>query len=869
LSEINSVTTDALTTDTRTALPISRPASTERQALPASTAFVLGAALLAIAGLVVAWWLLGQLMAAGLYGHLVISDVSIYQGFGDPIVGGQLPYRDVPIEYPPGALPLFILPSLLRATPGDIDGYVRWFELLMLVCAAIGVASVAVVMRAVRATPTRTALALGFVAATPLLIGPMVLSHYDLWPAALTVVAVAALVSGRGRIGSAVLAASILAKVYAIVIAPLAIAMIWRRQGRREALIATGVLVGVVVGVVLPFFILAPDGVLTALERQANRPLQVESLGASLLFVLHGVAGLGVTVESSFGSQNLAGQLPDLLALAETLALGAVLLATWWWFARRSDAGREAFLRCAAIAVVAYVALGKVLSPQYLMWLVPLVPLVAGRRGVVACAILALACFATQLYFPGHYFDLVESLDAGVARIIFTRDVALVGLLAVLALPPAVLAPLLRLEPPLRARAGALAGAISRIQPETALGGVLLFALVVRAIWLWLPAGSLIFDEAYYVNAARIILGIPVAAGASYAGSPIGLDPNLEHPPLGKLLIAASILVFGDNGIGWRVPSLVAGLVGLVAVYRICRNAGETAWLGVLAAAIYSLDILSYVHGRIGTLDMMAVALMLLGASLALRRSWVLAGIALALATLVKETAVLGLAAVLILEGLDLWNRRRSGEALTRAVIRPTATLLGVFVVVSLGGLWLMDLRFTTFTNPIAHVVHMLTYGVGLTGGPTLNGIASNPWDWLVNGGQFDYLKVAVNSIGPDGTVIGSVPTIEFRALLNPVLVGTLVLSVPTAIYLAWVRGHRLATWAVVWMAANYLPFVYLGGVSHRISYLYYILPTIPAFAIAAALLLMRMSLPRLASWVFLGASLLAFAAYFPFRVIP
>ena len=61
--------------------------------------------------------------------------------------------------------------------------------------------------------------------------------------------------------------------------------------------------------------------------------------------------------------------------------------------------------------VVAFVAFGKVLSPQFLVWLLPLVPLVAGRRGAAAAALLVLACALTRLWFPGDYWVLVKQFD--------------------------------------------------------------------------------------------------------------------------------------------------------------------------------------------------------------------------------------------------------------------------------------------------------------------------------------------------------------------------------------------------------------------------------------------------------------------------
>ena len=87
----------------------------------------------------------------------------------------------------------------------------------------------------------------------------------------------------------------------------------------------------------------------------------------------------------------------------------------------------------AVAAVAAFVAFSKVLSPQYLLWLIPLVPLVRGRRGVAATLVLTLALVLTQLWFPWHYFAYADAFDR--AWIVFLRDLVLVALVAVLALP--------------------------------------------------------------------------------------------------------------------------------------------------------------------------------------------------------------------------------------------------------------------------------------------------------------------------------------------------------------------------------------------------------------------------------------------------
>jgi hypothetical protein len=396
------------------------PPADGRRSVP--TALVV---LVAIGLFFAAWWGLHR----DFFVREQISDLPVYRSYGEAISHGRVPYRDFSVEYPPAALPLFALPSF---GPGSYSGD---FDRLIWLCGVAALACMAFALRSLRAPPARIWLALGFAALAPLALGSVVLTRFDLWPAALTVGALAAVLAGRSRVGLGVLGLGIAAKVYPVVLAPVLLLHVWRRRSAREAAVSAGVGAAVLVACFVPFLAIAPDGVWASVVRQTTRPLQIESLGAAALIVAHHVGGLGLTMRTGFGSQNLVGALPHDVGRVLTVLQVLAILGVWLWFWRGDTGSRERVVVASAASVCAFVALGKVLSPQFLIWLVPLVPLVRGRRGLVASGLLAVALVLTQLWFPNRYWWLVYGFHTRETILVGARDVTLLALLAVLVWP--------------------------------------------------------------------------------------------------------------------------------------------------------------------------------------------------------------------------------------------------------------------------------------------------------------------------------------------------------------------------------------------------------------------------------------------------
>jgi Glycosyltransferase family 87 len=398
---------------------IARAESSQPRPADVGGAFVLAAA--AVGLFLLAW----AGLHVGFYTRDEIQDTPLYESYAERIVDGEVPYRDFEFEYPPLAIPVLALPELVG------DDYLAAFELEMAVLGALMVALLALTLRALRASAGRTALALAFAALFPLLLGSVVLTRFDLWPSALTAAALAALLAGRLRLGHGVLGLAAAAKLYPALLLPLTLAYVWWNRGRAEAVRCASIFAAVLAGLFLPFLLVAPGGIVESLARQLSRPLQIESLGAAVLLAAHQLFGIGLELESSHGSQNLVGAAPVVLAVLLALVQLGVLVAIWLRLGRRPLSAESLVLGAAAV-LVAFVALGKVFSPQFLIWLVPIVPLVAGRRGVGAGLLLGVAMVTTQVWFPYRYWDLVLEFDAAASWLVLLRDLVLVALLLVL-----------------------------------------------------------------------------------------------------------------------------------------------------------------------------------------------------------------------------------------------------------------------------------------------------------------------------------------------------------------------------------------------------------------------------------------------------
>lgn len=370
-----------------------------------------------------------SLVVARLEGGPGITDTAIYRGYGERITGGEVPYRDFTVEYPPGALVPFTVPALVTSSRHDYDAVFKTAMALGLIAAAVLIVLSLIALRASIANVVFSVIA--FLLGVTLL-GPFVLTRFDIYAAVVTLAAVCALLHRRRVLGPLLLGLAIATKIYPAVLLPLLVARTWRLDGRSAALRALALSVGTSLLVYLPFAALAPDGVARSIWRQVGRPLQIESLGSAVLLALHHTLRMPLDWASGSGSQNLTGTVATVASALTTFAGAAALGFVWVRYARGDAESDARFVQLSAAAIVAFVTFGKVVSPQFLIWLLAIVVLVQGMRGVLATTLLLVACALTRMWFPREYWALVKQFDPTSSWLVLARDLALVAVFATL-----------------------------------------------------------------------------------------------------------------------------------------------------------------------------------------------------------------------------------------------------------------------------------------------------------------------------------------------------------------------------------------------------------------------------------------------------
>jgi dolichyl-phosphate-mannose--protein O-mannosyl transferase len=366
---------------------------------------------------------------------------------------------------------------------------------------------------------------------------------------------------------------------------------------------------------------------------------------------------------------------------------------------------------------------------------------------------------------------------------------------------------------------------------------VLLIIVVSAGLRLYNLASpsEYMFDEVYYAKDAKAVLDGRMDPKRDYPWEP-GDVVSWAHPDAGKMAIAVGIALFGDRPLGWRLPSVVAGLVLLTLVYPIARRLGLSQGWALVALTLAAADLLGIAQSRIATLDVFVAAWTVVCIWCALRYVqggrrpwWLLAcGLAGGLAVATKWSGVLALLAAALLIAFGGRVKALAPERAEREGRGAASVLLEIVVVL-----------FALVVLPV--VVYLASYGPYFADGhawahftelhrqmwhfnTTLSAphsYASPAPTWIL-----DYRPVwysFVSDVEYYGVVAIGNPFLWWTAVLG--LVATPVLALWRRVTLPLVPAGLVAVLYLPWFAAS------------RTSFLYYMTPVAPFLAIMLAAL--------------------------------
>ncbi|HEX4627609.1 MAG TPA: hypothetical protein VH137_02380 [Gemmatimonadales bacterium] len=355
----------------------------------------------------------------------------------------HMPWVEVPLEYSALLLPFVLAPKLVTT---EFEPYARVFGLLMGLCMVLAIALAIDLLKRARASKAEIEVRWWLGAGLLLAQGALTIQRLD------PVVALLMIAMVRGAARRSPRQLGLLAglagacKIVPLLVVPVIVAAdwpFWRSRIRRLASMGAWLAAGLGLG--FGPMLLASRGALVDLLRyHGARGLQVESTLGVLLGAVRLLCGTSAPATVSYGSFNIDGSVPDLLArlaLPITLAGVAALTAIevraasfrpWGAGDADGEGGEPApIARIASAAFGATVLVwlcGKVFSPQYLTWGIPLVLAIPGRRGTVAIWIAGVALSMTQVYYRGYYDFVFHQRFAGVFTVLL-RQAVLAGLL--------------------------------------------------------------------------------------------------------------------------------------------------------------------------------------------------------------------------------------------------------------------------------------------------------------------------------------------------------------------------------------------------------------------------------------------------------
>ena len=343
---------------------------------------------------------------------------------------------------------------------------------------------------------------------------------------------------------------------------------------------------------------------------------------------------------------------------------------------------------------------------------------------------------------------------------------------------------------------------------------------------------------------------------------------EISHPPLGKLIIAIGIELFGMTPFGWRFSGTLFGVLMLPVLYIFTKRMFRSSAVSACATAIFASDFMHFTQARIATIDTYAVffiLLMYLFMYLYVTegglKNLALSGIFFGIGAACKWTCIYagaGLAVIWLVHWARNFNAKKfilnCGFCVIFFVLIPAAIYYcSYYPYGAARGLHGAGMYFTGEYRDIVleNQQFMFTYHSGVH---SPHPYSSRWWQWVIDDRPILYYLEYFD----DGT------RSSFGAFLNPVLCWAGLAAMAVCVWYAIAAKDKTSEFIVIGYLAQLLPWVFIT----RTTFEYHYFPSsvFLVLAIGRVFSLMRLNLRQWRTNVYslTGLSCLLFAAFYP-----
>lgn len=358
------------------------------------------------------------------------NDIEIYFNSATKVLNGKIPYKDFSLEYPPFALIFFIIPKLFAQ---NYSAYLVAFKIEMIFFNVIGTIIIFKIYELLQLDKKYLFSFLSFQTLILGLIGPIILYRYDIVPAILTIISIFYFVKYIKEkkekfaiISWIFLGFSTITKLYPIFIAPLYIIAHFRNEGSIKKIFKSIIYSSITVLIFLsPFLIYAHNEFFSFLTYHFDRGIQIESIYSSFLLPTK-FFGNEMTIEVRYGAYEVISSQTQFLSQLSLILMivFSIFIYFLYFILTKKNLNIEYFILFCFLSVSSFIIFNKVFSPQYLVWIYFLIPLVAfslkdRKNKIIFILVICVISLFTQLLYPYFYHSLIEISVEGVILLLF------------------------------------------------------------------------------------------------------------------------------------------------------------------------------------------------------------------------------------------------------------------------------------------------------------------------------------------------------------------------------------------------------------------------------------------------------------------